>query len=134
MDTCGKSMKFSVAAAMEMVDTKALKAHKIVVFKVLRGVISKSPVDTGTYKSNHKVNSSAHNDNKFGTDKSAASVRAGQEAENEGSKAIALIKTGYQVSTVSNSLPYASVIENGSANRAPVAVYRNALAAAKGSK
>jgi len=115
---------FSPKMAMSMVDELALKTHKEVVFKVLRAVVTRSPVDTGTYKSNHKVNETSYTKREGSGDKEGNSSQAAQEALDAGNSQIAKIQTGYQSSTVSNSVPYAGVIEHGSPNRPGLGVYR----------
>lgn len=119
--------KFSPNAAMDMVDAKVKLVHKYAVFEILRHVVVKSPVLSGTYKSNHKVNDPTVKV----LDHNLSSGEAARVAMDEGEKQIAKIQTGYQVSTVSNALVYAGVIENGHSTQAALGVYRTAHDAIK---
>ena len=124
---------FNPNRAMDMVDDLVLEVHKETVFKILRNVISKSPVLSGTYKSNHMVNAVGSVNiaqNRIGT-KEQFSAEAQQEAMSRGEAQIAAIQTGYQISTVSNSLPYADILEQGHSDQAPNGNYRLTVAAAK---
>lgn len=124
--------EFNPTEAMKMVDDTVKEAHKSMVFKVLRAVVLYSPVDTGTYKANHKVNDSGYK--KLTNTEGNNSSLAKAIAENEGQAQIAKIKTGYQSSTVSNELPYAGVIEDGHSSQAALGVYRRAVQTVRNSK
>ena len=120
---------FDAKKAMIAVDETVKDAHKEIVFKVLRQVVSDSPADTGTYAANHKVNGIKDSIIEQKGESGSTSETSKQVAMSNGEEKINKIETGYQISTVSNALPYAGVIEDGHSGQSPLGVYRPALQA-----
>ena len=83
---------------------------------MLQQVVTRSPVDTGAYRSNHRVSIGNVDTSYDASDTSNGAI----------SKGIATIQAGGglgKVVHVSNSLPYAAKLENGYSAQAPLGVY-----------
>ena len=106
---------------------------KRIVLQIFTGIILKTPVDTGRLESNWGINaggpasapSHATNYEKRGTKPSKAAVDA--EAQNYAQAAIGVID-GSQAIYITNSLPYASFVENGTDKIPPVHMVARTLA------
>ena len=79
-------------------------------------LIHLSPVDTGAYRSNHRLTLGAPDD---GYDTSITDQRNLAQAKDE----VARLKIPYTVAYLQNSLPYAPALEGGSSEQAPGGVY-----------
>lgn len=84
----------------------------------LRGVIVRSPVDTGRFRCNWRVGIAKIDTSIDEGGKDAAYDRSGGPALQAGLSIIAGVKWGDNV-FVSNSLPYAEALENGHSQQAP---------------
>lgn len=83
---------------------------------MLQQVVTRSPVDTGAYRSNHRVSIGNVDTSYDVSDTSNGAI----------SKGIRTIQAGGglgKVVHVSNSLPYAAKLENGYSAQAPLGVY-----------
>ena len=83
---------------------------------MLQQVVTRSPVDTGAYRSNHRVSIGNVDTSYDASDTSNGAI----------SKGIRTIQAGGglgKVVHVSNSLPYAVRLENGWSQQAPLGVY-----------
>lgn len=88
---------------------------KKVAGEMLQQVITRSPVDSGAFRGNHRV----------GID-SIDSTENPADTSNPLQKGLATIKSGGglgKVVYISNSLPYALRLENGWSQQAPIGVY-----------
>lgn len=83
--------------------------------EMLQQVIVRSPVDTGAFRGNHRVGVGS-------IDGSADKSETGNPLQ----KGIATIQSGGglgKIVYISNSLPYAVVLEDGGSQQAPLGVY-----------
>ena len=83
--------------------------------EMLQGVVAKSPVDTGAFRGNHRVSVGS-------VDTTANKSDTGNPLQ----KGIATIQSGGglgKIVYISNSLPYATVLEDGGSKQAPLGVY-----------
>lgn len=83
---------------------------------MLQQVVTRSPVDTGAYRSNHRVNVGNVDTSYDVSDTSNGAI----------SKGIRTIQAGGGIGKIvhiSNSLPYAVRLENGWSQQAPLGVY-----------
>lgn len=83
---------------------------RVLGFTAFEGVIQKSPVLTGRYRGNHKLS--------IGTPDYSYDESTTIQTPN-------IPKQPYMTIYISNSLPYAEVIEYGNENREPQNVYAN---------
>lgn len=85
---------------------------------MLQGVVLKSPVDTGTFRGNHRVSIGSVDYTKDfqKIDKSGTTAIA------EGMAKVLSIQIGMRV-FISNNLPYAVALENGHSGQAPLGIY-----------
>ena len=111
------------AREVESTQNKRLRAAAL---QALSGVIERSPVDTGAFRSNNRL-SVGSADNGYDLDASSSAPRGstnGVQAFDEGLRIIGQVKGAFEVIYVQNNLPYAGVIENGSSTQAPQGVYQ----------
>lgn len=87
-----------------------------IALEALTRVVQKSPVDTGRFRGNWNVAVGSPN-----TSASASPDPSGGQTLALGGQAIGQA-TGLQQIFVTNSLPYASALENGSSQQAPAGV------------
>lgn len=83
---------------------------------MLQQVVTRSPVDTGAYRSNHRVSIGNVDTSYDVSDTSNGAI----------SKGIRTIQAGGglgKIVHISNSLPYAAKLENGYSAQAPLGVY-----------
>lgn len=90
---------------------------KRVTGNMLRQVVTRSPVDTGAFRSNHRVGVGHVNDK---TDKNETDQNG---ALTQGLATIAQGGGIGKVVYISNSLPYSLKLENGHSKQAPLGVY-----------
>ncbi len=85
---------------------------------MLQGVVLKSPVDTGTFRGNHRVSIGSVDYTKDfqKIDKSGTTAIA------DGMAKVLSIQIGMRV-FISNNLPYAVALENGHSGQAPLGIY-----------
>lgn len=85
---------------------------------ILQGVVLKSPVDTGTFRGNHRVSIGSVDYTKDfqKIDKSGTTAIA------DGMAKVLNIQIGMRV-FISNNLPYAVALENGHSGQAPLGIY-----------
>jgi len=85
---------------------------------ILQGVVLKSPVDTGTFRGNHRVSIGSVDYTKDfqKIDKSGTTAIA------DGMAKVLSIQIGMRV-FISNNLPYAVALENGHSGQAPLGIY-----------
>lgn len=127
--------KAMLAIADEQVPETANKFKRVVALKVLRGVVLKSPVDTGRFRGNWHVSLGSPTSSEVkgaegigAPDKSpaaAAATVAGLE-----NKEIVQVKFGQNL-WINNNVPYAGRIENGHSQQAPGGVVALTLAEVK---
>ena len=94
---------------------EADQLSKKIAGEMLQQVIVRSPVDTGAFRGNHRVN--------VGSVDATANVA---DTSNPLQKGIATIQSGGglgKIVYISNSLPYALRLENGWSGQAPLGVY-----------
>lgn len=105
------------AREVEQTQNKRLRAAAL---QALTGVIERSPVDTGAFRSNNRVSVGSPDD---GYDESATDA-TGDATQAEGLQIIGQVRDAFGVIYVQNNLPYAEALENGhSKNQAPSGVY-----------
>lgn len=112
-------------AFIEVVKRDLVAKRKEITSAALQAVISGSPVDTGTYKGNHRVTLDGV-DLAYDVetrDKSGAKTMADGEA------VIGQINTPFGESVVQNNVPYGEALENGHSMQAPAGVYGVAFTA-----
>lgn len=85
---------------------------------MLQGVVLKSPVDTGTFRGNHRVSIGSVDYTKDfqKIDKSGTTTIA------DGMAKILSVQLGMRV-FISNNLPYSIALENGHSGQAPLGIY-----------
>ena len=85
---------------------------------MLQGVVLKSPVDTGAFRSNHRVSIGSVDYTKDfqKIDKSGTTTIA------DGMAKILSVQLGMRV-FISNNLPYSIALENGHSGQAPLGIY-----------
>ncbi|MDN5418172.1 MAG: hypothetical protein L0G09_12100 [Acinetobacter sp.] len=85
---------------------------------MLQGVILRSPVDTGAFRSNHRVSIGSVDYTKDfqKIDKSGTTTIA------DGMAKILSVQLGMRV-FISNNLPYSIALENGHSGQAPLGIY-----------
>lgn len=85
---------------------------------MLQGVVLKSPVNTGTFRGNHRVSVGSVDYTKDfqKVDKSGTTTIA------DGMAKVLSIQSGMRV-FISNNLPYAVALENGHSGQAPLGIY-----------
>ena len=85
---------------------------------MLQGVILRSPVDTGTFRGNHRVSIGSVDYTKDfqKIDKSGTTTIA------DGMAKVLSVQLGMRV-FISNNLPYAIALENGHSGQAPLGIY-----------
>lgn len=94
--------------------------------ETLQGVVSGSPVDTGTFRGNHLV-SLNEVDNTFDV---SVQDQSGSATIAKGMATILQAKIG-DVIYIQNNLPYSVALENGHSQQAPFGVYSIAYLNAK---
>lgn len=89
----------------------------------LRGVVMKSPVDTGRFRANHHLTVGVPSDRIIpGTDKQARGSRPGGITESQALAEMSRMQP-YGIVYIQNGLPYAQKLEDGSSNQAPQGIY-----------
>lgn len=86
--------------------------------EMLQGVIVRSPVDSGAFRSNHRVSVNGA-DNGYDV---SQQDKSGTTALSDGSVKILQAKMGDKV-YIQNNLPYAVRLENGWSQQAPSGIY-----------
>ena len=84
--------------------------------EMLQQVITRSPVDTSAYRSNHRVSIGS-------VDKSFDVNDTGNDALSKGIRTIQAGGGLGKIVYISNSLPYAEKLENGYSQQAPQGIY-----------
>lgn len=110
------------AREVEREQNKRLRATAL---QALSGVIERSPVDTGAFRSNNRL-SVGSTDTGYDLDASSSAPRGatnGVEAFDDGLRIIGQVNKAFDVIYIQNNLPYAEEIENGSSTQAPQGVY-----------
>lgn len=103
----------------QQVPKLAVLAHKKVTLDALRGVVKKSPVDTGRFRGNWQVSAGTENPSTTARlDKSAYGSEPGGDVLNGGLQILATLEP-YSVTFIQNNLPYAQKLESGSSKQAP---------------
>lgn len=102
----------------------ATDLQKRIAGDMLQGVILQSPVDTGTFRGNHRVSLNSPDDsfNKNETDENGANTLR------KGLGTISSMKLGGLI-YIQNSLPYSLRLENGWSQQAAAGVYGVTFAA-----
>ena len=84
--------------------------------EMLQQVITRSPVDTSAYRSNHRVSIGS-------VDKSFDVNDTGNDALSKGIRTIQAGGGLGKIVYISNSLPYAVFLEDGGSQQAPLGIY-----------
>jgi len=113
------------ATEIEETQNKRLRAAAL---QALSGVIERSPVKTGAFRSNNMVGVGSPNTStdENATDSSPQGATNGVQAFDEGLRIIGRVTKAFDVIYISNSLPYAQELENGSSgqtNNRPGGIY-----------
>lgn len=96
----------------EVVETDIAQLRTHVSLDLMRGIILKTPVDTGRARGSWNVT--------YSSPAPLDSVRSAGEAISSNTQNIALkAQSPYEVVVISNSLPYIRKLENGSSKQAP---------------
>lgn len=93
--------------------------------QALSGVIERSPVDTGAFRSNNRV-SVGRSDVGYDLDASSSAPRGstnGVNAFDDGLRIIGQVRNAFDVIYVQNNLPYAERLEAGDSRQAPAGVF-----------
>lgn len=106
-------------AFIKVVEEDLIDKRKEITSDVLQAVISGSPVDTGTYKGNHRVSLDGED---LGYDLEETD-KGGEETMRKGLAVIGQIGTPFGESIVQNNLPYAKPLEDGHSMQAAQGVY-----------
>ncbi|WEH89790.1 hypothetical protein PX669_05755 [Acinetobacter soli] len=104
---------------IKVIESDLVKQQKEIVADALQGVVLQSPVDTGAFRANHRVSvgSVDQSANESEKDKSGAGTIS------KGLQNLVALKP-FQTVYLSNSLPYALKLENGSSDQAPLGIYK----------
>ena len=110
------------ADELEKLQNQRLRAAAL---QALTGVIERSPVDSGAFRGNNRVGVGAADNS---VDLNAADglpkgATNGVQAFDEGFRIIGQANKAFDVIYISNNLPYAGELENGSSTQAPQGVY-----------
>jgi len=98
---------------------KANLFKRVVALHILRGVVMKTPVDTGRARANWQVGVNRRPRGQIAVSESGGQRgTAGGAAITKGTGEIATVQPGEDV-WISNNLPYIEVLENGSSKQAP---------------
>tara|TARA_B100001250_G_C19678722_1_gene734865 strand:+ start:421 stop:822 length:402 start_codon:yes stop_codon:yes gene_type:complete len=89
------------------------KKKRLIGLKVLRGVVLKTPVDTGRARANWQLSINVPK-----TDVVNSKQKAGTKAITDGNRKLKLMKLGEDV-YITNNLPYIGVLERGHSKQAP---------------
>jgi len=100
---------------------------KKVALQVLKGVVNKTPVDTGRARSNWMTEVNAIPENTVELTGNLSRAQAAAESINRGVEAVAGLKPFSNVS-IANNLPYIGVLEYGGSKQAPDGMLRVTLA------
>lgn len=114
-------------AFIKVVEEDLVDKRKEITSDVLQAVISGSPVDTGTYKGNHRVSLDGED---LGYDLEEQD-KTGEETLRKGLAVVGQIDTPFGDSIVQNNLPYAKALEDGHSLRAADGIYGPSFAAVK---
>lgn len=110
---------------IKTVEEDLAEKRNTVAAELLQTIIASSPVDEGTFKSNHRVtvdsvdlgyDLDAKEDSQIGVVEGTAVLARGLSAIDEA-------KGPYHSVTIQNNLPYAEALENGHSQQAPQGVY-----------
>lgn len=104
----------------------ANKIRRGLAIEVLRGVVLKSPVDTGRFRGNWQVTEGAP-----ATAPTERTDRQGGATIADGVAEIARIEPGADI-WISNNVPYAVVLEDGHSRQAPAGVVALTIAEVEG--
>ncbi|WP_050980187.1 HK97 gp10 family phage protein [Sinorhizobium sojae] len=114
-----KAMDFALslqALGEELTDDAVQQVVQKVALQALRGVVMKSPVDTGRFRGNWTVSVDAKD-----TSITDATDKGGGETIAKGAALIAALPP-YRTVWISNNLPYARRLETGWSKQAPAGV------------
>lgn len=100
---------------------------KKVALQVLKGVVNKTPVDTGRARSNWMTAVNAVPENTVDQSANISREQASAESINRGVAVIDSVKPFSTVS-IANNLPYIGVLEYGGSKQAPEGMVRKTLA------
>ena len=89
------------------------KKKRLIGLKVLRGVVLKTPVDTGRARANWQLSINIPK-----TDIVNSKQKAGAKAITDGNRTLKTIKLGEDI-YITNNLPYIGVLERGHSKQAP---------------
>ena len=105
------------AAVMDHIRYELIKHQRIILEYGLHQVVLRSPVDSGTYRSNHRVSIGAPDD---GYDLGSNTNNAMQAGMAE----ISRVTVPFTVAYIQNNLAYATSLERGHSQQAPNGIYR----------
>ncbi|HET8791800.1 MAG TPA: hypothetical protein VFM75_11385 [Modicisalibacter sp.] len=103
----------------DVVKSDVNKRLRATALQALSGVIERSPVDSGAFRGNNMVSVGSPDD---GYDL-AKTDKNGSAALGEGMTIIGRVRDAFSVIYVSNNLPYAERLEEGSSSQAPAGIY-----------
>ncbi|OJT01231.1 hypothetical protein [Marinobacter nauticus] len=103
----------------DQVEKDLTQRQKEIAVYALQQIIFGSPVDSGTFKGNHRVTVNGV------TGEYSLSMQDanGQRTLLEGMQVIGSISQPFGTVTIQNSLPYSEALESGSSQQAPAGVY-----------
>lgn len=107
-----------------VVESEVSKTQRAVALQALTGVVERSPVDEGRFRSNNILSVGRPFTQQTNDDTNTApqGSRVGQ-GYTEGVKRLADIKTPYTIIFIQNNLPYSERLEAGYSGQAPTGVY-----------